>query len=180
MGQPAAVGFDARRGSVALTAVASRATLQQHSGSPPSRRWQYCLESMPLVRLLPTVDHVRMGTESMPLVRLLPTVDHVRMGTIPPAPRRQGAPHRTPRLPAPSRPASAARALDDRRAGSLRARRRPPSRATPPRIECTVASLVDGSSLLGDKPMLVDGAVVDETVGQTSAANWYRLHRCWA
>jgi hypothetical protein len=34
-----------------------------------------------------------------------------------------------------------------------------------------VASLVEGSSLLGDKAMLVDGAVVDETVGQTSAAN---------
>ena len=40
---------------------------------------------------------------------------------------------------------------------------------TPPRFECTVASLVEGSSLLGDKAMLVDGAVDDETVGQTSA-----------
>jgi len=34
-----------------------------------------------------------------------------------------------------------------------------------------VASLVEGSSLLGDKALLVDGAVVDETVGQTSAEN---------
>ncbi len=34
-----------------------------------------------------------------------------------------------------------------------------------------MASLVEGSSLLGDMAMLVDGAVVDETVGQTSAKN---------
>ena len=34
-----------------------------------------------------------------------------------------------------------------------------------------MASLVEGSSLLDDKAMLVDGAVVDETVGQTSAEN---------
>jgi hypothetical protein len=34
-----------------------------------------------------------------------------------------------------------------------------------------VASLVEGSSLLDDKAMLVDGAVEDETVGQTSAEN---------
>jgi hypothetical protein len=44
-------------------------------------------------------------------------------------------------------------------------------RERPPRIECTVASLVEGSSLLGDKAMLGAGAVVDETVGQTSAEN---------
>ena len=43
--------------------------------------------------------------------------------------------------------------------------------ATPPTIECTVASLVEGSSLLGDNAMPVDGAVVDETVCQTSAEN---------
>jgi hypothetical protein len=40
-----------------------------------------------------------------------------------------------------------------------------------PRIECTVACLVEGSSLLDDKAMLVDGAVEDETVGPTSAEN---------
>jgi hypothetical protein len=34
-----------------------------------------------------------------------------------------------------------------------------------------VASLVEGSSLLDDKAMLVDGAVEDETAGQTSAEN---------
>ena len=34
-----------------------------------------------------------------------------------------------------------------------------------------MASLVEGSSLLDDKAMLVDGAVDDETVGQTSAEN---------
>ena len=34
-----------------------------------------------------------------------------------------------------------------------------------------MASLVEGSSLLGDKAMLVDGAVEDETVGPTSAEN---------
>jgi hypothetical protein len=82
-----------------------------------------------------------------------------------------GARHHTPRLPAPSRPASAARALDDCRAGSPRARGRPQSWRTPPRIECTVASLVERSSLLDDKAMLVDGAVEDETAGQTSAEN---------
>jgi hypothetical protein len=53
-------------------------------------------------------------------------------------------PH-TPRLPAPSRPASAARALDDRRAGSPRgrlcshARTLPTAVVTPARIECTMA-----------------------------------------
>ncbi len=40
-----------------------------------------------------------------------------------------------------------------------------------PTIEYTVASLVERSSLLDDKAMPVDGAVVDETVGQTSAEN---------
>ena len=34
-----------------------------------------------------------------------------------------------------------------------------------------MASLVEGSSLLDDVAMLVDGAVVDETVGQTNAEN---------
>ncbi len=34
-----------------------------------------------------------------------------------------------------------------------------------------MASLVEGSSLLDDKAMRVDGAVEDETVGQTSAEN---------
>ncbi len=34
-----------------------------------------------------------------------------------------------------------------------------------------MASLVEGSSLLGDKAMLGDGAFVHETVGQTSAEN---------
>jgi hypothetical protein len=38
-------------------------------------------------------------------------------------------------------------------------------------IECTAASLVEGSSLLDDEAMLVDGAVDDETVGKTSAEN---------
>jgi hypothetical protein len=52
-------------------------------------------------------------------------------------------PH-TPRLPAPSRPASAARALDDRRAGSPRGRLCSHARTltaavvTPARIECTM------------------------------------------
>ncbi len=34
-----------------------------------------------------------------------------------------------------------------------------------------MASLVEGSSLLDDEAMLVDGTVEDETVGQTSAEN---------
>ncbi len=34
-----------------------------------------------------------------------------------------------------------------------------------------MASLVEGSSLLGDNAMPVDGTVVDETVRQTSAEN---------
>jgi hypothetical protein len=42
---------------------------------------------------------------------------------------------------------------------------------TNPRIECTVASLVEGSSLLDAEAMLVDGAVEDETVAPTSAEN---------
>jgi hypothetical protein len=50
-------------------------------------------------------------------------------------------------VPAPSRQASAARALDDRRAGSPRAHGRPPSRVTAPRVECTVASLSRGQQL---------------------------------
>ena len=40
-----------------------------------------------------------------------------------------------------------------------------------PQVERTAASLVECSRLLDDKAMLVDGAVVDETVGQTSAEN---------
>ena len=40
----------------------------------------------------------------------------------------------------------------------------------PPWIKGTVASF-EGSSLVADKAMLVDGAVDDETVGQTSAEN---------
>jgi hypothetical protein len=38
-------------------------------------------------------------------------------------------------------------------------------------LECTVASLVERSSVLDDEAMLVDGAVEDETVDQTSAEN---------
>ena len=55
--------------------------------------------------------------------------------------------HHNPRLPAPSRPASAAPALDDRRAGSPRARRRPPSRVTPPKDRVHGGRLSRGQQL---------------------------------
>ncbi len=150
MGQPAAVGFDARaRECGAHRRCFDGRGLQHHSGSPPLRRWQYC---------------------------------------IPPRVDAPGTPYRLqPREWWDHRPLDGSTASHPpvclRQRGQRAAARRPSSRVaartqttaiasdTPPRIECTVASLVEGSSLLDAKALLVDGAVEDETVGPTSAEN---------
>ena len=108
----------------------------------------YRLESMPLVRLLPTVDHVRMVGPSH---RPISTASHPPFACAVAASKRSSSTTVEP----------------DRRAHADDRHREGP----PQRIECTAASLVEGSSLLGDTAMLGDGAVVDETVGQTSAKN---------
>ncbi len=106
------------RGSVALTAVASTFEAYDSIRALPSAPMAvlytaYIVGRCPLVRLLPTVSRPRTNGQTT-----------YEWRDIDPS---TGARHRTPRVPAPSRPAGAARALDDRRAGLPRARGRPPS-----------------------------------------------------
>jgi hypothetical protein len=132
MGQPAAVGVDARaRECGAHRRCFEGRGLQQHSVSPLCRDGSTCVDGSTVY------TSRRPGGEDTtasppPVLRgwqycttpvdgpgtMLPTVlvDHQWVG---PSHRPStGAWHHVPRLPAPSRPASAARALDHRRAGS--------------------------------------------------------------
>jgi hypothetical protein len=99
---------------------------------------------------------------------------------------------RHPHIPrCPSRPASAARGLDGRRAASPHGRLCSHERTQTTAIvsdhdrdsDSDTSNLgssarwtyLEGSSLLDEKALPVDGAVDDETVGQTSAENSLRL-----
>ena len=104
-----------------------------------------------------------------PLVRLLPTVDHQWVGPSTDPSTRSTASH----PPFACAIAASKRSSCARRPSSRIAARTQTTAivSDTPRIECTVASLAEGSSLVADKAMLVDGAVDDETVGPTSAEN---------
>jgi hypothetical protein len=152
---PPPLGSTHGRGSVALTAVASRLTTA--FGLPSAK-----------MAVLSVHPGIHIPPRSMP-----PGYshrNHVRM---------VGPSHRPLDGSTASHPPFACAIAASKRSSCAR---RPSSRiaartqttaivSDTPTIVYTVASLVERSSLLHDKAMLVDGAVDDETVGQTSAEN---------